>query len=90
MTRPFISSLAGTIGAFALIALTTKVLGPIPLSITQTTTNKQSSFDVTGQGEVSTAPDRAEINLGIQVNESTVKATQDKGKIGRASCRERV
>ena len=79
MTRPFIASLAGTVGAFALIAFTLRVLGPLPLSITQTTTNKQSTFDVSGEGEISTAPDRAEINLGIQANESTVKAVQDKG-----------
>ncbi len=79
MFRSFFAPLVGTLAAIFLIVLITKVTGPIPLSITQTTTNKQSSFDVTGEGKVATAPDRAEISLGIQANEPTVKAVQDKG-----------
>lgn len=79
MTRSIATSAIGTIVAAIALFGVFRLLGPIPVSISQTTTNKQSSFDVTGQGEVSTTPDRAEINLGIQVNESTVKAAQDKG-----------
>lgn len=79
MFRSFFAPLVGTLAAIVLIVLVTKVTGPIPLSITQTTTNKQSSFDVSGEGKVATTPDRAEISLGIQANEPTVKAVQDKG-----------
>ncbi len=79
MFRSFFAPLVGTLAAIVLIVLVTKVTGPIPLSISQTTTNKMSSFDVSGEGKVATSPDRAEISLGIQANESTVKAVQDKG-----------
>jgi uncharacterized protein YggE len=79
MTKLIAGSAIGTIVAAGVVFGVIKLIGPIPLSITQTTTNKQSSFDVTGQGEVTTAPDRAEINLGIQANDSSVQAVQDKG-----------
>jgi uncharacterized protein len=79
MTKTIAASAIGTIVAAGVVFGVVKLLGPIPLSVSQTTTNKQSSFDVTGEGEVTTAPDRAEISLGIQANESTVKAAQDKG-----------
>lgn len=79
MFRSFFAPLVGTLAAVFLIVLVTRVTGPIPLSISQTTTSKQSSFDVTGEGKVATSPDRAEISLGIQATEPTVKAVQDKG-----------
>jgi uncharacterized protein len=79
MTKQIIGSFVGTLAAGTLIVVGTKALGPIPLSISQTTTNKQSTFDVSGQGEVTTAPDRAEINLGIQFTENTVARAQEKG-----------
>ena len=58
--------------------LLAKYIGPLPLSITQTTTQKQSTFDVTGESKISTIPDRAMVSMGITVNEPTVKQTQDK------------
>lgn len=79
MTKTIAGSAIGTLVAGLVVFGVVKVLGPIPLSISQTTTNKQSSFDVTGEGEVTTAPDRAEVSLGVQTTESTVKAAQDKG-----------
>lgn len=44
----------------------------------QTTTQKQSTFDVTGESKITTIPDKAVVSLGITVNESTVKQAQDK------------
>jgi uncharacterized protein YggE len=55
-----------------------RLVGPIPFSISQTTTAKQSTFDVTGTSTVSTVPDKAVVNLGVTINDTTVKATQDK------------
>lgn len=60
------------------VIMVTRFLGGPTLSITQTTTNKQSTFDVTGESRVSTIPDQAEIRIGITVNESSVKAAQDR------------
>ncbi len=72
-------SLLGVLAAIVVILGFAKLLGPLPLSISQTVTNKQNTFDVTGDGEVTTAPDRAKISAGVQVNDSTVAAVQDKG-----------
>lgn len=58
--------------------LLAKYVGPLPLSITQTTTQKQSTFDVTGESKISTIPDKAMISMGLTVNEPTVKQAQDK------------
>lgn len=68
-----------TIGlsALAVIEITRFTGGP-SLAINQTSTNKQSTFDVTGESKVNTIPDQANVTLGITVNEATVKAAQDK------------
>lgn len=55
----------------------TRVLGGPSLSISQITTNKESTFDVTGESKINTTPDEAEVRLGITVTQSSVKATQD-------------
>ena len=71
----------GKLIGFTLIILTIlslyfRFIGPIPFSVTQTTTEKKTTFDVEGQGKVTAIPDTAEINLGIQVNKPTVEAAQ--------------
>ena len=60
------------------IVVVSRLAGPIPFSITQTTTAKQSTFDVTGESKISTVPNKAVLSLGVTVNEVTVKGTQDK------------
>lgn len=72
-----IVSLGITLGFFGLITVS-RFIGPIPFSIMQTTTAKQSTFDVTGESKITTIPDKAVVSLGITVNESTVKQAQDK------------
>ena len=69
---------AGAIIVFfiALFAYT-KWVGPIPFSVTQVTTNKTDTFDVTGDGKVSIKPDIAIVQAGVQAQGSTVKSTQD-------------
>lgn len=79
MTKQILSSATGTVLGLCILFVGTKVLGPLPLSISQTTTNKLTTFDVSGDGEVTTSPDRAEINLGVQMSESTVAKVQEKG-----------
>lgn len=59
------------------VILMTRVVGGPSLSISQITTNKQSTFDVTGESQVATIPDQAEARLGITINQTTVKAAQD-------------
>ena len=66
-----------SLGVLGIVAVS-RIVGPLSLSITQTTTQKQSTFDVTGESKVTTIPDKAVVSLGITVNESTVKQAQDK------------
>lgn len=62
---------------FILLFLFTKILGPIPFSVNSTVTQKQTTFDVSAEGKVSTKPDIAFVNAGIRVQAQTVKSAQD-------------
>ena len=65
-----------TLSILVILTLYFRFVGPIPFSVTQTTTEKKATFDVDGEGKVTAIPDTAEINLGIQVNKPTVEAAQ--------------
>lgn len=60
------------------LVLLIRVVGPLPLSVSQITTNKQTNFEVSGEAEMSVVPDKATVSLGISVSELTVKAAQNK------------
>lgn len=59
-----------------IITLYFRFVGPIPFSITQTTVDKKTTFDVEGTGKVSAIPDIAEVNLGIETSKKTVVEAQ--------------
>jgi len=65
-----------TLSLLVILSLYFRFIGPIPFSVSQTTTEKKSTFDVEAEGKVTAIPDTAEINLGIQVNKPTVEAAQ--------------
>lgn len=60
-----------------MLFLYTKLVGPIPFSISSVTTQKSTTFDVTGQGKVTVKPDIASVTAGIQVQSDSVKSAQD-------------
>ena len=62
---------------FVLLLVYTKLIGPIPFSVTSVTTQKSTAFDVTGEGRVTIKPDIASITAGIQAQASSVKGAQD-------------
>jgi uncharacterized protein len=62
---------------FTLLFFYTKLVGPIPFSFTAVTTQKSTTFDVSGEGKVTASPDIATVAAGIQANGATVKAVQD-------------
>jgi uncharacterized protein YggE len=64
--------------AVACISLLTRYVGTPSLSISQTSTQKQSTFDVTGKAEMVAVPDEAKISVGITAQELTVAKAQDK------------
>lgn len=55
----------------------TKTAGPLPFSVTQVTTTKDSLFTAQGVGEATAVPDTALISFGVQKDASTVQAAQD-------------
>jgi len=76
-----------TLIILAILSLYFRFVGPIPFSVTQTTTEKKTTFDVQAEGKVTAIPDTAEINVGIQVNKPTVQAAQKEAneKINKVS-----
>lgn len=58
------------------IVFITRFVAPIPLSITQTTTEKSSAFSATGTTTISTVPDKAEITLGVSRRENDIQQAQ--------------
>lgn len=73
MTFAFCTALCSV----GLLLIGSRIFGPLPLSITQTTTQKESAFSVTGEAEIAVVPDTAEINLGVRVNRATVTEAQN-------------
>ncbi|MBI5613661.1 SIMPL domain-containing protein [Candidatus Gottesmanbacteria bacterium] len=53
-----------------------KYVSPFPLSISLVSTQKTDSFAVSGEGKVSTSPDRAILNAGVTITSPTVKIAQ--------------
>jgi len=74
---PIVTVLASIVCTFVLAALFFRLIGPVPVSITQTTVQKDQAFQVTGEGTAPAVPDEAQISLGITVTKSTVKAAKD-------------
>ncbi len=68
--------IGSTLIILAILSLYFRFIGPIPFSVTQTTTEKKNTFDVQAEGKTTAIPDTAEINVGIQVNKNTVQAAQ--------------
>lgn len=73
----FITPLAWILSFFVLLFIYTKLAGPLPFSITSVTTEKSKTFDVVGEGKITTKPDIALVFAGVQVQAQTVKAAQD-------------
>ena len=62
-----------TVIVFGVAGAYFKFVGGIPFSVSQVSTTKNSTFDVSGVGKSSIAPDEAVIDLGIRKQGKTVK-----------------
>lgn len=56
--------------------LVSRLLGPLPLSINSTVSQKQNLFTSTGESEIVTVPDQVGVTLGVNVNSPTVGSAQ--------------
>lgn len=61
----------------AISTLTLKFLGPIPFSVTQITTQKSSTFDVSASAKKTIVPTTAKVVLGIETKANTVLEAQN-------------
>ncbi len=64
-------------GFFILLFMYTKLIGPVPFSVSSVTTVKSTTFDVTGEGKSTVKPDIASVTAGISAQAATVKSAQD-------------
>lgn len=62
---------------FGLLFAYTKLVGPIPFSVNSITTQKSTTFDVTGTGKASAKPDFATVEAGITAKGDNPQAVQD-------------
>ena len=60
------------------VVLVTRYISPIPISVTQTTTQKEAAFQATGTSSISTVPDKVEVVLGISRKETDIKLAQSR------------
>jgi len=77
LTGPFGTIFASVSTTFIVAAFFFKLSGPVPISVSQTSVEKERSFDVQGEGVVSALPDQGEVNLGVRARGKTVKQVQD-------------
>ena len=62
---------------FLLVFLYTKIAGPIPFSVNSVTTQKTTTFDVTGEGKVQSKPNASTISAGVTAKGTTQTTAQD-------------
>ena len=61
---------------FILLFVYTKLVGPIPFTVNNINTSKDTPFQVEGQGSASAAPDQATISFGVTKNSPAVSDAQ--------------
>lgn len=75
---PFFNILASVLATFIVGAVFFKYGGGVPINVTSTTTEKTSTFDVSGEGSVTVAPDEARVRLGVSEEGASIAAIQER------------
>lgn len=75
---PFFTIVASVLTTFLVGMVFAKVGGGVPISVTQTTTETKSTFDVEGVGEAIVVPDEAKMSFGIEETATKVGEAQNK------------
>jgi len=76
-TSPFATIFASVLTTFVVAFLFFRLAGPVPISVTQTTVEKKSTFDVSAEEKVVAIPDTAKVSLGVQVQKPSVSQAQN-------------
>jgi len=77
LSNPFVIITGSIFIALFFLLVFFKINGPIPLSVSQTTVEKTTTFDVTESAEKEIVPDEAVVTLGIQVSSPNISSTQE-------------
>jgi len=78
MDSPVAMIIVTVITTFLVGMFFAKIGGGVPINVTQTSTEKKSTFDVSGEGEVMVVPDEAKINFGVEETALTVEVAQER------------
>lgn len=74
---PVIHSIISALTFFLLLFIYTKLAGPIPFTVNNINTNVSDTFNVTGTGKSSIAPNQAIVTAGVQARGATTEAAQN-------------
>lgn len=74
---PFFTIFASILTTFIVGAIFFKIGGGVPIQVSQTTTEKTSTFDVMGEGRVVVVPDQATLSLGVSEESRNLKQAQE-------------
>ena len=74
---PFFNILASVLATFIVGAVFFKYGGGVPINVTSTTTEKTSTFDVSGEGKVVVIPDEARVRMGVRREGLSVESLQE-------------
>lgn len=77
MYTKFLTPVIWILSFFVILFIYTKLVGSIPFSVNSVVTQKTVTFEVTGEGKVTTTPDVASVTAGISVQAPSIKAAQD-------------
>lgn len=77
MYTRFLYPLVWILSFFVILFVYTKLAGSFPFSVSSVVTQKTTTFDVTGEGKVTTKPDIATVTVGISAQAQGVRAAQD-------------
>ncbi|HUV43053.1 MAG TPA: SIMPL domain-containing protein [Patescibacteria group bacterium] len=76
LKTPYATIVGSVLAIFLIAFLFFRFVGPIPVSVTQTTVEKTATFDVSDEGKTTAIPDTATVNLGIEIQKTTVQEAQ--------------
>lgn len=74
---PFFTIFASILTTFIVGAVFFKIGGGVPIQVSQTTTEKTSTFDVMGEGKLVVVPDQATMSLGVSEEGRNLKQVQE-------------
>lgn len=77
ITSTLIVTLITAVVSILTIVVTARVIGPLPISLSQTIAEKHTTFDVTGESEQTVVPDTAQVTLGVEIKRPSIAQAQD-------------